>query len=97
MMKGLFLVMVAGVLLAPVAAGARDWGFIPTLQAAQGDMKKGGGGQAQRGGQEQRRDKESPPPPRDERHHGRMTDDERRELHRDLDRANREIYRQKGR
>ena len=95
MMKRLFVMIIAGVLLAPMAAGARDWSFIPALQAAQGDMKKGGGGQAQRGGQEQRRDKESRPP-RDERHHGRMTDDERRELHRDLDRANREIYRQKG-
>ena len=34
-------------------------------------------------------------PPPDRRHDGRMTDDERRDLHRDLDRANREIY--KGR
>ena len=31
-------------------------------------------------------------PQRDERHQGRMTDEERRALHQDLDRANREIY-----
>ena len=40
------------------------------------------------------RDLRSPeqPPARDPRGDGRLTDDERRDLHRDLDRANREIY-----
>ena len=35
------------------------------------------------------------PPQRDQRADGRMSEEERRNLHRDLDRANREIY--KGR
>jgi hypothetical protein len=37
------------------------------------------------------RDFQRPPPERNPRD-GRMTDQERRELHRDLDRANRELY-----
>lgn len=32
-------------------------------------------------------------PERDERPHGRFTEEERRQLHRDLDKANRELYR----
>ena len=49
-------------------------------------------------------DRSQPPPQRDYRHapqpdraprDGRMTDQDRRDLHRDLDRANRELY--KGR
>jgi len=41
------------------------------------------------------RDFRHPEQPPDRRPDGRMTDDERRALHRDLDRANRELY--KGR
>ena len=95
MMKKVLLAIVAGVLLAPLAAGARDRGFYPWAQAAPGEQwKKGPPGQFPRG---DRREKEGRPP-RDERQQGgRMTDEERRELHRDLDRANREIYRPKGR
>ena len=82
--------MVAGVLLAP-AASARDWGGGYVLQAPGQQMKKGPGQPPRGGGQEFRRDERQP---RDDRQ-GRMTEEERRELHRDLDRANREIYRQK--
>lgn len=37
------------------------------------------------------------PPERDKRRDGRLTDDERRDLRRDIDRANREIYKGRGR
>lgn len=91
-MKVLLAVVVAGTLLVPVLAEARGsgMGFAPALQA-QGPMKQGeparGGGRDARGGREGR------PPNRDQRQQGRMTDEERRDLHKDLDRANREIYR----
>lgn len=39
-----------------------------------------------------RRDIQRFNPPPDRRRDGRLTDEERRDLHRDLDRANREIY-----
>lgn len=37
------------------------------------------------------------PPERDKRGDGRLSDDERRDLRRDIDRANREIYKSRGR
>ncbi len=37
------------------------------------------------------------PPERDKRGDGRLTDEERRDLRRDIDRANREIYKGRGR
>lgn len=36
-----------------------------------------------------------PPPQRPNRGQGRLTDEERQDLHRDLDRANRELYRRR--
>jgi hypothetical protein len=93
-MKMLLVVMVTGVagtLLVPPLAEAGGWGvgFAPVLQV-QGPMKQG---DAQRGrGQEPRGGREARPPNRDDRRQGRMTDEERRNLHKDLDRANREIY-----
>ena len=85
--RSLFMVIAAAVLLAPALAGARDMrpGFGPRLQApGNQDIKK-----------------PPAPPMRGERGkrmehdkgHKRLTEQERRELHRDLDRANREIYR----
>jgi hypothetical protein len=83
-MRRLLLLVAAAALLAPPLAQGQGWA--PMLQA-QGPMKKGeGGGREYRGGRDGR------PPQRDERHQGRMTDEERRGLHQDLDRANREIY-----
>jgi len=88
LLRGLILVTVASVLLAPALADARDSrpGFGARLQApGNQDMKK------------------APSPPmrgdhgkrveHDKGHKNRLTEQERRELHRDLDRANREIYR----
>ena len=91
MIGKLLVAIAAGVLLAP-AAGARDrgWGYVPQ---AQGQQAKKGPPQPERGGGKEFRREERQP--RDERQQGRMTEEERRELHRDLDRANREIYRQK--
>ena len=89
-MKRLVLIMVMAASTVPLLAEARDRGFNPILQA-QGQQTKKGPGNFQRGGRDFRREKEMRP--RDERQPGRMTEEERRELHRDLDRANREIYR----
>ena len=90
-MKGLLLMAVAGALLLPPVAVARDWrgGYGVQSQAPsqpQGQPVKKGPGPYQRGEQ----DKRGVP---DKRGQGRLTQEERRDLHRDLDRANREIYR----
>ncbi|MBI1965551.1 MAG: hypothetical protein HYV99_06110 [Betaproteobacteria bacterium] len=84
----LVIAAAAGALLLPALADARDWrpGFGAGLQAQERQMKKGPPGQFQRGREFRKNE-------RDERHQGRLTEEERRELHRDLDRANREIYR----
>lgn len=86
-MKGLSLIALAGALLLPPVAEARDWrpGFGASLQA-QGEHMKKAPGPHQRGGRDKRGEQ-------DKRHQGRLTEEQRRELHRDLDRANREIYR----
>lgn len=90
-MKMLFLVAAASVLLLPAPADARDWGpgFGAVLQA-QGQQAKKGPGQSQRGRRDLQRGERDE---RDERDRNRLTEEERRELHRDLDRAHRELYR----
>lgn len=93
-MKRLVLILVMAASAVPLLAESRDRGFNPTLQA-QGQQTKKGPGDFQRGGRDFRREKEVRP--REERQTGRMTEEERRQLHRDLDRANREIYLPKGR
>jgi len=75
-------------------AAASPWsggGFYFSAQAPQPP----GGWQGQGQPQPQPRDVRRPDRPPDRRPDGRMTDEERRNLNRDLDRANREIY--KGR
>jgi hypothetical protein len=86
--KGLFLMAVVVALLAPALAGARDQhpGFGALLQAQGGQQSKKGPGQSLRGERNKRGEHERG-------HKGRLTEEERRELNRDLDRANREIYR----
>ena len=85
-MKALLLAAVVGTLLLSPLADARDR-FAGFGMQAQGEaMKKGPGGQPPRG----ERDKRGG---RDKQHQGRLTEEQRRDLHRDLDRANREIYR----
>ena len=81
---------VAVALLAPGLAAARDLrpGFGAGVQHQSGQQAKKAPGQPPHGERH----------PRGEHfkgHKGRLTEEERRELHRDLDRANREIYRRK--
>lgn len=87
-MKTLFLGIVALALLAPAYAFARDLrpGFRPWAQEQGGRPMKNGQGQPPRGERNQRGEPFKG-------HKGRLTDEERRQLQRDLDRANREIYR----
>ena len=85
-MKKLFLLAVAGALLLPPVADARDWrASRGAMVQTQGHPKKGPG-QVQRGAPDKRGGQ-------DKHNQGRLTQEERRELHKDLDRANREIYR----
>jgi hypothetical protein len=87
--KGLLLTVGTCVLLAAPAVDARDW---QSSMLAQAQPRKGSGGppqgRPQRG--EQGKQQQGGRDPRDQ---GRMTQEERQGLHRDLDRANREIYR----
>lgn len=85
MVKKLFLMLAAGALLAPLFADARDWRPGMGVQA-QGQPMQKSGEQFQRGA----RGKRGVPDKRDK---SKLTEDERRDLHKDLDRANREIYR----
>lgn len=89
--KKLLLVAAASALLLPALADAREWrpGFGARLQAQEQHEKKAPG-KFQRGERDWRRDKRQE---REERERGRLTEEERRELHRDLDRARRDIYR----
>lgn len=84
-MKTLVLAFMTGVLLASPFAVAREGraGFGAMLQA-QGQPTKKDPGQSRRA---------DPRKDQDKRHYGRLTEEERRALHRDLNRANRELYR----
>ena len=79
--------------LAPAASvAARDF----QVQVQQRDSYKGGGRQAYARddrGADQRREQRRPE--RDDRRGGAMTEEERRGLHQDLDKANRELYRRR--
>ncbi|HKU69569.1 MAG TPA: hypothetical protein VJQ51_01910 [Burkholderiales bacterium] len=98
-MKGLLLtgllMMGTCVLLSAAAADARGWQSDMILAQAQGHPKRGGPppgqGQFQRGnpGRQQQGQQGG----QNQREQGRLTQEERQGLHRDLDRANREIYR----
>ena len=92
-MKIRLWVAVVAVLASPVLAQARDWrGGQLQLQAQGQRMEKKGPGPFKRGEQDKRKDFRDRPD-RDRDRHDRLTEEERRELHRDLDRARREIYR----
>ena len=70
-----------------VPAAAASWGY-PGFQL---DVQ---GGKGRPGGQERGPGRDQRPERRDDRR-DRLNDDERRALHRDLDKANRELYRKK--
>ena len=84
-MRKLFLMLVAGALLAPLFADARDGRSGMGVQA-QGQPMQKSGEQFQRGAWEKRGGP-------DKGDKSKLTEEERRDLHKDLDRANREIYR----
>ena len=78
-------VMVMALLSQPAAAEPR--GFGPRLQAQ--DQRARPREPARREQRDMRRDYRAAP----DRHERRLTDEERRELRRDIDQANRDIYR----
>jgi len=96
-MKKVVLALLAVAALTGPAAAA-SWphsGFTPDVQS--GGRGQGGGGGRDRG--EARR--EAPPPQQDRRaerdeRRDRMSEDDRRALNRDLEKANRELYRRRG-
>ena len=90
-MKALLGVFVVGmaVLSQPVAAQSRGFGPWPQAQG-QGAQSREPAPREQR---EMRRERRAPPE-REERRNDRLTDQERRELRRDIDQADRDIYRQ---
>ena len=87
-MKKVLWVAVAVALLAPGLAAARDMrpGVGAGMQEQGGRQVKKAPGQPPRGEGQQRGEHLKG-------HKGRLTEEERRELNRDLERANREIYR----
>ena len=96
-MKTLMVVLTLGGVLSmqPVAwAGPFDGATFSLQGQGYGGAPRGNGGG---GGQERRQLREArtaqpPPPPPREPVRGQLTAEERRQLHRDLDKANREIY-----
>lgn len=105
-MRALLGALAIGIMAAAQPVAARPWSGdpAPVLQAQ--DQRMYPRGQERRGqrdvGRDQRdmrREQRMPPqrmaPQRDERAHGRLTDEERQELRRDIDKANREIYRRR--
>ncbi|HEY7656212.1 MAG TPA: hypothetical protein VH881_05035 [Burkholderiales bacterium] len=86
-MKTLFVGVILFALFAPAYAVARDMrpGFRAWAQEQGGRPTKNAQGQPPRGERNQRGEHKG--------YKGRLTEEERRQLQRDLDRANREIYR----
>jgi hypothetical protein len=87
-MKNLLALIAAFLLVLPPVAVARDARSGPRFgaQVQEKPVKRAPG--PQQGERRQRGDLEKSRP-------GKLTQEERRELHRDLDRANREIYRRR--
>ena len=90
MRKALLLVMAVATGLAGPAAAA-GWGYPGGDYYAQASKGRQGPDRAQRG----RDSRAERRPERDERRE-RLNDDERRALHRDLDKANRELYQRRN-
>lgn len=87
-MKKLFLAIAAAGLLAPVLADARDvrQGLGVQSQGQGTKQPRKAPGKSIRGEREKGQERSAG-------HKSRLTEQERRDLNRDLDRANREIYR----
>ncbi len=96
-MKALLGVLVLGVAIWSQSAVAEPRGFGFSFQAQGQREAQGQRGQPREGMQREQRDMRREgraEPGRGERRQDRMTEDERRELRRDIDQANRDIYRQ---
>lgn len=91
-MKSLLGALAIGIIVAAQPAAARPWsgGFAPVSQA-QGQREQGDMRREKRDVRRERR----VAPERGERPPGRLTDEERQDLRRDIDKANREIYRRR--
>jgi hypothetical protein len=95
-MKKVVLALIAAASLAGPAAAA-SWPYSHFIPEAQWGGGRGGGGSGQERG-DRRRDRPQQQDRRAERdeRRDRMSEDERRALHRDLDKANRELYRRRS-
>jgi hypothetical protein len=91
--KILFVISVL-ITLVSQSAWSAGWPASDGLLRVQMQRQRPGGYERQ-APRDFRRPEQPPQPAPGQRPNGRLTDDERRDLHRDLDRANREIY--KGR
>lgn len=89
-MKTLFLVAALCALVLSSQADARDWRRSGVFLQAQGQRADEDRDQYRRGDRNAQRARQNG---RKRERPDRLTDEERRELHRDLDRARREIYR----
>lgn len=87
-MKALLGAFVAGMAVLSQPAAAQSHGFGPWPQAQEQRS------QPREPMQREMRRERRMAPEHGERAHGRLTDEERRELRRDIDQAGREIYRQ---
>ena len=85
-MKAIFLALAITAAAAACPAAASYPGFFPGAQAQKGPPGPPPGFERREPPRREQRADERP---------GRMTDDERRALHRDLDKANRELYRRR--
>jgi hypothetical protein len=81
------LAAAAALAVTPAAAARWDGAFVQV----QGHKGRGGGDRGDRGDRERDRGREAHSDRHDERRE-RMSEDDRRSLHRDLDKANRELY-----
>jgi hypothetical protein len=84
-------ILAAAIILPATAASRHDMAG----RRMEGQMQQAPGGYQAQPPREMRGPGPAPAPVPAQRPNGRLTDEERRDLHRDLDRANREIY--KGR
>jgi hypothetical protein len=93
-MKALILATVLGIgLVTPPAAAS--WGYRGMALDVQAQPDKGRYGREQAQGQRGRDQRYDRQTQRDPRRDQQLNDDERRALHRDLDKANRELYRRR--
>jgi hypothetical protein len=89
-MKYAAYAMLLAVALTGSAAGAPSYAADPFLLAQAQKGRQGGGNE--RGERIERERERGPRSDRTEERRERMTDEQRRALHRDLDKANRELY-----